>query len=261
MIPQAYITEWQNMAPWQSDAQIEQDLIVNRIMVDIYNNDFLREHLLFRGGTALYKLFFEKPFRYSEDLDFVQRTAGPIKPIVETIQNVINPWLGKSKTEQRRDGFRIFYYFVPESDLEITKKIKIEINTREHFSVFPPEPKYFKVSSRWYSGDCTIQTYNIDELASTKLRALYQRKKGRDLFDLHKLMELNLIDPVNVVASFKKYLGHSGLMVSKKEFQQNLIKKLDDYIFLHDTDILLLPSEEYDPVTAAEKVKQLIDLL
>ena len=73
MIPQAYITEWQNEAPWQSDDQIEQDLIISRIIVELYNNEFLKEELLFRGGTALTKLFLDEPLRYSEDLDFVQR--------------------------------------------------------------------------------------------------------------------------------------------------------------------------------------------
>lgn len=261
MIPQAYITEWQNVAPWQSDAQIEQDLIINRIIIDIYNNGFLRENLLFRGGTALHKFFLDKPLRYSEDLDLVQRTAGPIKPLIETIQKTIDPWLGKSKTEQRRDGFRIYYYFVPESDSEITKKIKIEINTREHFTVFPVKSKDYEVKSQWFNGMSTIQTYHIDELAGTKLRALYQRKKGRDLFDLHKLLELNMLNPVKVIQSFRKYLLQKGLSVSRKEFQQNLDKKLNEYIFLHDTDILLLPSEEYDPIAAGENVKELIQLL
>jgi len=42
----------------------------------------------------------------------------------------------------------------------------------------------FKVDSDWFSARCEITTYDINELLATKLRALYQRKKGRDLFDL-----------------------------------------------------------------------------
>lgn len=87
MIPRAFIIEWQHSAPWPSDEQIEQDLILSRILIELYQNDFLKEQLLFRGGTALNKLYFPSSVRYSEDLDFVQITAGPIKKIVKTIQH------------------------------------------------------------------------------------------------------------------------------------------------------------------------------
>ena len=40
------------------------------------------------------------------------------------------------------------------------------------------------VDSEWFSGSGTIITYRLEELMATKLRALYQRRKGRDLFDL-----------------------------------------------------------------------------
>ncbi|MBM4319451.1 MAG: nucleotidyl transferase AbiEii/AbiGii toxin family protein, partial [Deltaproteobacteria bacterium] len=40
----------------------------------------------------------------------------------------------------------------------------------------------FRVENPWFSGAADVATYALDELLSTKLRALYQRKKGRDLF-------------------------------------------------------------------------------
>ena len=119
MIPQAQILAWHKVAPWQFDFQVEQDLILSRILVEIYNDEFLRDRLLFRGGTALTKLFFEKPYRYSEDLDFVQTVAGPIKPIVLRLQKLIDPWLGQSTTRTRANGFRSYYQFRSESDSDI----------------------------------------------------------------------------------------------------------------------------------------------
>ena len=188
MIPEAFIIGWQKEAPWQSNDQIEQDLILSRILVEVYNHPFLSEELLFRGGTAISKMYVKKPLRYSEDLDFVQVKAGGIKDIVEAIQQTLAPWLGKSSTEPRRNGFRIFYRFKPESNLTITRKIKIEINTREHFTHFSQLKLYYEVNSAWYSDSCEVVTYDLDELAGTKLRALYQRRKGRDLFDLDMLI-------------------------------------------------------------------------
>lgn len=261
MIPQAYITEWQNVAPWQRDVQIEQDLIISRLLVEIYNDKFLRDRLLFRGGTALYKLFFKRQLRFSEDLDFVQKNAGPIKPIVSTIQKLINPWLGRSSTESRKDGFRIYYRFQAESDPELIPKIKIEINTREHFTVFPEEEINYFVNSRWFDKTCKIKTYQIDELAGTKLRALYQRKKGRDLFDIYELIRREMIKPVRVIKAFNAYLDQQGVSISQREYVDNLDEKLTDGVFLSDTDILLLPTVKYNPLEAGKIVKDMIQLL
>ena len=206
MIPQAHIIEWQHTAPWGADEQIEQDLILCRILAELYKNEFLRDQLVFRGGTALNKLYFPEPVRYSEDLDFVQKSAGPIKEIAVTIQKTIDPWLGKSSTESRRNGFRIYYHFTPENNPGGKKRIKIEIDTREHFSVFPIVDLPFSVQGQWYNGDCKIRIYQLNELLGTKMRALYQRKKGRDLFDLDWAINHCEVNKKRIVKSLIAYL-------------------------------------------------------
>ena len=77
MIPQAYIIEWSNNVPWSTNEQVEQDLVICRALVAIFNDDFLAENLAFRGGTALHKLFLSPQQRYSEDIDLVQIKAAP----------------------------------------------------------------------------------------------------------------------------------------------------------------------------------------
>lgn len=57
MIPQAYITEWANQVPWQTNEQVEQDLVICRALVTIFSDEFLAKSLAFRGGTALHKLY------------------------------------------------------------------------------------------------------------------------------------------------------------------------------------------------------------
>jgi predicted nucleotidyltransferase component of viral defense system len=261
MIPQAYITEWQNFAPWQRDSQIEQDLILCRILTEIFNNNLLHKKLLFRGGTAIYKLFFQKPLRYSEDLDFVQKVSGPIKEISREIQKTIGPWLGKSSTSTRRDGFRVYFQFQSESDPLLSQKIKIEINTREHFNVFPIQELPFEVQSKWIRQSCNIPTYQIDELTGTKLRALYQRKKGRDLFDIYMLLEEGLINEERVITSFKEYISRQGVSISQNQFLSNLEEKLSDDVFIHDVDVFILPEIDYNPVQAGESIIRLLNYL
>lgn len=57
MIPKPYLAKWQQNAPWKEFAQVEQDLIISRLLVEIFSDTFLKENLAFRGGTALHKLY------------------------------------------------------------------------------------------------------------------------------------------------------------------------------------------------------------
>lgn len=43
MIPQAYITAWRKKVPWQEDFQVEQDLVIERALMAIYSNEYLKE--------------------------------------------------------------------------------------------------------------------------------------------------------------------------------------------------------------------------
>lgn len=69
MIPIRYIEEWKENAPWPSYAQIEQDIIIVRALVEMFSDDLLKNSLAFRGGTALHKLYLSPQIRYSEDID------------------------------------------------------------------------------------------------------------------------------------------------------------------------------------------------
>jgi predicted nucleotidyltransferase component of viral defense system len=65
MIPKAFITAWRKKAPWQEDFQVEQDLLIERALMAIFSEPFLKERLAFRGGTALHKLYLAPAARYS----------------------------------------------------------------------------------------------------------------------------------------------------------------------------------------------------
>ena len=54
MISLAYIREWRQNVPWLRNDQVEQDLIICRALVEIFTHPNLKEHLAFRGETALF---------------------------------------------------------------------------------------------------------------------------------------------------------------------------------------------------------------
>lgn len=254
MIPKAYITEWRNSVPWKSDVQVEQDLIISRFLVELFSNKVIAENLLFRGGTSLYKLFASKPARYSEDIDLVQVKALPIGDVMTEIRKVCENIMPPDGHKQSQG--RLVLYYKSESEIPpiMPIKIKIEINTREHFNVYGIDRKKYDVNSRWFSNSVDIPTYKLEELLGTKLRALYQRNKGRDLFDLWYVIKNFEIDSEKIIHSFKQYIKHQGVRISSKQFVQNLKSKMDDEQFTHDMDNLIHPEIEYSIEEAYESV-------
>jgi predicted nucleotidyltransferase component of viral defense system len=254
LIPQAYITAWRAVAPWPDDAQVEQDLVLSRAVVELFSVPELGGKLALRGGTALNKLFIAEPVRYSEDIDLVQIVPGPIGPILDAIRAKLDPWLGVPKRSVSQ-MVALTYRFESEIAPVRSLRLKIEMNTHEHFTVLGYDKKTLALNSRWFAGTADITTYQIDELLGTKLRALYQRKKGRDLFDLWLCIERGLIDPKVVIECFNRYMDFEKHPVTRAKFEQNLFEKAQDTAFLSDITPLLAPHVQYDSAAAMRRVE------
>lgn len=258
MIPRAYITQWRAKAPWGFDTQVEQDLVLSRAVVEIFSDERLGKALAFRGGTALHKLYFDPPGRYSEDIDLVQIEAGPAGSLMTALHERLNPWLGKPGTKQGAGRVTFIYRFESESLPVSSMRLKVEINTREHFDVLGLVRKDATVESRWFTGQAQVTTYAVEELLGTKLRALYQRKKGRDVFDLALALErFPGLDTQALVHCFGRYMAHSGRAISRAEFEANLHDKRGDADFIDDITALLSTSAgPFDPREALDLVRE-----
>ena len=213
------------------------------------------------GDLALNKLLFPLFVRYSEDLDFVLIKPGSIKKIVSTFRELIDPWLGPSRLEPVKNGFRIYYQFVPESDPEGKKRINIEINTNEIFTLYPLIRLEFEVPSKWYSSQCYLKVYDLNELMGIKLRALYQELRGRDLFDLDWVICTQEVDLDKIVIAFKVHLNHQKNLISAMEFLLRLKQKLNDDRFHHYQDKYLWNHPNFSPRAAFENIKNIIILI
>lgn len=255
MIAQSYITEWSGMVPWGVNAQVEQDLIICRALCSIYQDEFLAAHLAFRGGTALGKLYLKPQPRYSEDIDLVQVRAEPIRETIDHLRDAL-AWMGEPAVKQKKHNNTLVFKMQPTDVGAGEIHLKVEINCKEHFSVLPMVRVPFAMKNSWYNGQCEVLTYELAELTGTKLRAVYQRRKGRDLFDLWKILTMVPdLDREKVMASYERYLGFTAThMPTYKEFVMNLEEKLQDEEFLADTDMILGPGVKYVAAEAWRKV-------
>jgi predicted nucleotidyltransferase component of viral defense system len=257
MIPRRYIEEWKAVAPWPNDAQVEQDLVITKALVEIFSDDLLRKSLAVRGGTALHKLYLQPQVRYSEDIDLVQINSEPINPILKQIRERL-AFLGTKRTvKQHIHNNTIIYRFDTSTLPIINMRLKIEINTREHFNVLGLSDIPYEVKNSWFSGECVLTGYELEELLGTKLRALYQRRKGRDLFDLFWAMVHKDVDAEKLIHCYKTYMTYSvNKPPTQKQFLANMEEKLIDREFMEDIHAILRPGVEYDNVIAWELVRK-----
>ena len=262
MINREPILSWNEFVPWQTHAKVEQDLLICRSLVAIYNDDFLASQLAFRGGTALHKLYLSPQPRYSEDIDLVQIHPGPIKDILFRLGEVLD-FMPNKVTKPKRYNNTILFRMESEIPPTVPIRLKVEINCYEHFDVLGLVKKPFSVENSWFTGQAELTTYQFNELLGTKMKALYQRRKGRDLFDLYVGLTEGQFDADEIIQCYNRYMAFT---VEKpptyKQFVNNMEAKLNDAEFLGDTIGLIRPELPFDPIAAYQLVKEtLIDRL
>lgn len=176
MIPARHIRAWSRVAPWLTEEQIEQDLVLSRLIVEIANHPMLGEELVFRGGTCLHKVVLPEPLRYSEDLDYVRASHGPIGPLLDAIREVadrldmdVNTDVGSYPKARLRAPFETGSGLM---------RVKIEINTYETSPARQHRRTAYGVESGWWSGTADVLTFQPEELVATKLRALFSARKA-----------------------------------------------------------------------------------
>ncbi|MGL4242480.1 MAG: nucleotidyl transferase AbiEii/AbiGii toxin family protein, partial [Beijerinckiaceae bacterium] len=243
MIPALDIVAWGNTVPWAEQRQVEQDLIISRAIVAIFSDTTLSRELRFRGGTALNKLHFAAPLRYSEDIDLVRTSAGPIGPILDGVRSALEPWLGRANFDQSPVAPKLRFRAEAEAGGPPIR-LKIEINTREIDAFDPPIVLPFRVNNPWFAGAAEVPTFSREEILATKLRALLQREKGRDLFDLdHALDSFDDLAVPRLVTIFSAYLSGQDQTVSRAQAQERMFAKLANPRFLTDMRPLLAFSQ------------------
>jgi predicted nucleotidyltransferase component of viral defense system len=247
------IAAWGLTHPWRTSEQVEQDLLLSRAICEIAHHPYLGEELVFRGGTALHKLHLDQALRYSEDLDYVRSTAGGIGPLTGALTSLGDD-LGFSVKTKMSEHPKVYWSTTANGGVPI--RIKIEVNTHERSPARPIIHQPFAVQSPWWNGDAEVAMFDPIEMSATKLRALYQRKKGRDLFDLWLSLTQLELDPGSIIDAFGPYrpAGYTARLAIA-----NLEAKRADRTFRIDLDPLVTEwPDGYDIEAAATLVTETV---
>ena len=268
----------QEQVPWSVLHQVEQDLLLCRAMVSIFEDKFLSGQVAMRGGTVLHKVHLVPASRYSEDIDLVAVGDRPEEHISAALKRVLEDVLGKKQQSawsslkpavrnlaRPSRVLRIVYKVPSVSEPGRILTVTVETNVTERTPYRPPQRLPFSVPFRGATLATTIASYDINEMLGTKMRALFQRTQGRDLFDLHwALTSLrgSAVAPADVIASFQHYMGEEGATVLRAEYLRHLEECLADPGFCSDMDALLRTGLVYDAQVAGDTVRnELLALL
>jgi len=267
----------QTSVPWPVQYQVEQDLLLCRAMITLFNDSFLSQQIAMRGGTILHKAFLAPAARYSEDIDLVVIGDRPEEHIRAAIKRVLKDILGKPKgwgweelklavrnVARPSRVLRLTYEVPAVIELSRTLTIVVEANVTERTPHLPAVNLPFSVQFGGNTLSATINSFDIHEMLGTKMRALFQRKRGRDLFDLYWAITAPSAQPVEakrIIESFQYYMQREGTTVPRGEFLQQLDIRLADRGFCSDMQPLLRAGLTYDPQIAGNHVREQLLML
>jgi uncharacterized protein len=216
------------------DTQIEKDYILSWILWGVARHQALAQCLVFKGGTALKKIYFND-YRFSEDLDFTlidqelsnDQLLAWFDDSFSTVREAANIPLSLQLHQEHQDGGLNFYiqYVGPLGGLGANKTVKVDISRNEQL-VFAPGAKQVITN---YSDleQHELLCYSLEEVLVEKLRSVMQRMQARDFYDIWYLMEVQGLQPDFHYREFCRKCLHKG--VKPTDFPQKLADRLPQY--------------------------------
>ena len=236
MIPKRELMELRT--EWSLDVGvIEKDYMLGWLLAGIANNPDLRDTWVFKGGTCLRKCYYET-YRLSEDLDFTVINGGPEEPEqLSTIFRRVGEWVREQsgidlllddasfRRRQNRRGKPTtqgsIAYRGPNPPPSLPK-VKIDVTSDELLAETPNlRPIGHQYSDEPLPGEGVI-CYSLVELFGEKLRALAERCRPRDLYDvvhMHRHPDLIGLAP-EVSSILRRKCAHAGIAVPTLEVLQ-----------------------------------------
>ena len=204
------------------DRTIEKDYVLTWVLHAIANSP-LREQMAFKGGTALKKIYIPE-YRFSEDLDFTLLDLEMSNEALESNIVALFPWLRKNanltleirKIDVHASGDPAFYlnYVGPLQGQIASRFLKVDF-TRGEVLAFPlRELPVLSPYSDLKGREALLPVYSLEEILAEKLRSLLTRAEPRDLYDIHYLLDHQLVDVEEMKFRMTEKFTAKGFVVS-----------------------------------------------
>ena len=203
MITRADLVE--RVGEWGLTEQvIEKDYVLGWLLWGIGNDPVLGQEWIFKGGTCLKKCYIET-YRFSEDLDFTVRPGGPyladdVAPLLRRVlarvadESGINFSAREPTLRMRPDGLSlegVAYYVGPRLQTSSPARVKLDLTINEKVVRPPVLREIGHPYPDVLPGTRQVRCYSFEELFAEKLRAMAERGRPRDLYDIINLFRRN----------------------------------------------------------------------
>jgi len=216
------------------DQQIEKDYALSWILKGIAQHEHLSKKMVFKGGTALKKIYFPN-YRFSEDLDFTlldnkisnEKIFNWFGETFEYVRDKTNIPLEIIDNNEHESGGINFYisYIGPLGGQGNRKKVKIDISRSEKLEFKPVfNPVFIGYSDM---EDHQILCYPLEEVLVEKMRSVMQRMQARDFYDIWYLLEVHEMDFSFYLNEFNNKCMSKGL--NPGDFPVKLAERLPQY--------------------------------
>ena len=233
----------------------EKNYVNSWILWAIYTSPY-GENLLFKGGTALSKLYFPETWRYSEDLDFgVEGTyRGSEAEIKGALEDATRASGIDFEVTKHRELQKTQY---PTHYVDIDIQYNAVLGQKNTTSLDVMVDEYIAFASVDYRHsyedvpEFELASYSLEEIFAEKLRALYQRSQARDYYDLYRMLSEADIDDSQVLPAFTRKCEHDGLDI---DLRDGLPSEKEDEIregWQHTLPDLVADLPDFEPVYAA----------
>jgi len=232
------------------DTQIEKDYVISWVTFGIANNPFLKENLVFKGGTVLKKVYFSD-YRFSEDLDFtfsgryfdIKAIKTAFNELIELVYEESRISLSVQNETQHDTGNYNFYlaYTGPLGGAGANKDIKVDISQDELIYNSPEENQIINTYSD-LEESYSIFCYSLGEVIAEKMRSIMQRTAPRDIYDLWYLLEVEGQDIEDHIFAFQDKAKHKGCDANElnkviKQKEKTFAKYWKDHLANQMTEI------------------------
>jgi len=219
-----------------SEDIIEKDYFMELILYYLSDDNFFNERVIFRGGTALKKIYFSD-YRYSEDLDFLIEDKEKLSDYSQRFDRILIkissdfPFKPTKTSRLNNDRLQIFISYDVVSDIRVIKELKLDILK----DVFIPSFRKKKIIFTYQDfkeKDCKLNTYILESVAADKIsRILDVDKEARDIYDLWYLLNLDL-DISKIKGALRKRFGY-------ELYSPNLLKEINSEAYKQSWKIRL----------------------
>jgi predicted nucleotidyltransferase component of viral defense system len=239
---------------------IEKDYLIELFLYYISKDIFLQNLLIFRGGTALRKIYFSE-YRFSEDLDFLVGNSCDLKNIYNKCKDIICEIKKDypvqveidNNYEYEKHRIQMFINYNIIEEIVYIKKLKLDINFDSYIPAFGEKKILFLYDD--FSDILNLKVYDVESVVCDKIgRILDIMNEPRDIYDLWYILKMDKINASKINETFqRKYccdiiisnlLSELNKKIYEKNWQirlKNQISNLPDYnIIKNELKVLIM---------------------